>query len=64
MVQRVAAMRNRRYNTYVPSAAYAADVIHAAPYQVDFLTPAAAVAAGILSATSIAVAVDTTTFVE
>lgn len=64
MAQRIASMRNRRYNTYVPSAAYAADVIHAAPYQVDFLTPAAAVAAGILSALSIAVAVTTTTFLS
>lgn len=63
MVQRVAVMRNRRYNTYVPSCAFAADVVHAAPYQVDFGTPIAAVAAGILSATSIATAVDTTTFV-
>jgi hypothetical protein len=64
MVQRVAAMRSRRYNTFVPSAAYACDVIHAQPYQVDFLTPIAAVAAGILSATSIATAVDTNTFVS
>lgn len=64
MAQRIASMRNRRYNTYVPSAAYAADVIHAAPYQVDFLTPAAAVAAGILSALSIAVALTTTTLLS
>lgn len=64
MVARVAAFRNRRYNSYVPSCAYAADVIHGAPYQVDFGTPAAAAAAGILSAQSIAAAVDTTTFVS
>lgn len=63
MVQRVGSFRNRRYNAYVPACAYSAEVIHGAPYQVDFLTPIAAVAAGILSATSIAAAVDTTTFV-
>ncbi|HSW91792.1 MAG TPA: hypothetical protein VLG09_04050 [Candidatus Saccharimonadales bacterium] len=64
MTARVASMRNRRYNTYVPSCGYAADVIHGAPYQVDFGTPAAAVATGILNATSIATAVDTNTFVS
>ena len=64
MVQRVASFRNRRYNAYVPAAGYAADAIHGAGYAVDFLTPIAAVAAGILSAQSIATAVDTTTFVS
>jgi hypothetical protein len=63
-MQRVASFRNRRYNSYVPACAYAADVIHGAAYEVDFLTPIAAVAAGILSATSIATAVDTTTFLS
>lgn len=62
MVQRVASFRNRRYNSYVPACAYSAEVIHGAPYQVDFLTPIAAVATGILNAQSIATAVDTTTF--
>lgn len=63
-MQRVASFRNRRYNSYVPACAYAADVIHGAAYEVDFLTPIAAAAAGILSAQSIAAAVDTTTFVS
>lgn len=62
MVQRVASFRNRRYNSYVPACGYAADVIHGAAYEVDFLTPIAAVATGILNAQSIAAAVDTTTF--
>ena len=60
MTQRVASFRNRRYNSYVPACGYAADVIHGAAYAVDFLTPIAAT--GILNATSIATAVDTTTF--
>lgn len=63
-MRRVASYRNERTNTYVPAAAYAADVIHSAPIQVDFLTPIAAVAAGILSAQSIATAGSTTTFVS
>lgn len=63
MVQRVAAFRNRRYNSYVPACGYAADIIHGAAYEVDFLTPIAPVAAGILSAQSIAVAGSTTAFV-
>jgi hypothetical protein len=50
MVQRVAQFRSRRYSTYVPACAYAADVIHGAAYEVDFLTPIAAVATGILNA--------------
>lgn len=62
-MQRVASFRNRRYNSYVPAAGYAADAIHGASYAVDFGTPIAAVAAGVLSAQSIAAAVDTTTFV-
>lgn len=62
-MKRVASFRNRRYNTYVPAMAYSVDVIHEGPHMVDFLTPIAAVAAGVLSATSIATAVDTTTFV-
>lgn len=61
-MQRVASFRNRRYNSYVPACGYAADVIHGAAYEVDFGTPIAAVAAGILSAQSINAAVDTTTF--
>lgn len=62
-MHRVASFRNRRYNSYVPACGYAAEVIHNAAYQVDFGTPILAVAAGILSAQSIAAAVDTTTFV-
>lgn len=50
MVQRVASFRNRRYNSYVPACAYAADVIHGAAYEVDFGTPIAGVATGILNA--------------
>jgi hypothetical protein len=64
MTQRVANFRNRRYNMFVPACGYSADVIHGAAYAVDFLTPIAAVAAGILSATSIAAAVDTSTFLS
>lgn len=64
MVQRVAQFRSRRYSSYVPACAYAADVIHGAAYSVDFLTPIAAVAAGILSAQSIATAGSTQTFVS
>lgn len=64
MVQRTASFRNRRYNSYVPACGYAADVIHGAAYEVDFLTPIAAAAAGILSAQSIAAAVDTATFLS
>lgn len=56
MVARIAQFRNRRYNSYVPACAYAADVIHEGPYQVDFGTPAVAAAASILSAQSIATA--------
>ena len=41
MVQRVASFRNRRYSTYVPAMGYAADVLHGAAYEVDFLTPIA-----------------------
>lgn len=62
MSQRVASFRNRRYNSYVPACGYAADVIHGAAYEVDFLTPIAAVATGILNAQSIATAGNTTTF--
>jgi hypothetical protein len=50
MVQRVASFRNRRYDSYVPACGYAADIIHGAPYMVDFLTPAAASATDILNA--------------
>lgn len=64
MVARTASFRNRRYNAYVPAMGYAADIIHGSPYQVDFGTPIAAVAAGILNAQSIAAAVDTTTFLS
>lgn len=62
-MRRVGQFLNRRYNAYVPACAYSADVIHGAPYMVDFLTPIAAVAAGILSAQDIAAAGSTTTFV-
>lgn len=63
MVQRIASFRNRRYNSYVPACGYAADIIHGSAYEVDFLTPIAAVAAGVLSALSIATAGTSTTFV-
>lgn len=63
-MRRVAAFRNRRYNAYVPAAAYAADVIHGAPHPVDFLTPAAADADGILNDLDIAVAGSTTTLLS
>jgi len=49
-MKRIADFRNRRYNSYVPAAAYAAEVVHGAPLQVDFLTPAAASATDILNA--------------
>lgn len=62
MVQRVAAFRNRRYNAYVPACGYSAEVIHGAPYMVDFGTPIAADADAILDGVSIDAAVDTTTF--
>lgn len=64
MTTRVADFRNRRYNGYVPAAGYSADVIHNGNNVVDFGAPAAAAAAAILSATSIATAVDTTTFLD
>lgn len=57
MVARIATFRNRRYNSYVPAAAFAQDVIMEGPYQVDFGTPAVANATLILSAQSIATAV-------
>ena len=57
MVARIATFRNRRYNSYVPAAAFAQDVIAEGPYQVDFGTPAVANATSILSAQSIAVAI-------
>jgi hypothetical protein len=59
MSAKIATMRNRRYNTYVPAAQYANDVTHTAPYKVLFGAPAAAAAANILSAQSIAVATNT-----
>lgn len=64
MTARVASFRNRRYNTYVPACGYAADVIHSNAHLVDFGTPIAAVATGILNAQSIAAAGSTTTFVS
>lgn len=64
MTARTATFYNRRYNAYVPAMGYAADVIHAGPYRVNFGTPAAAAAAGILAAESIAAAGSTTTFVS
>jgi hypothetical protein len=42
MVARTAIFRNRRYNSYVPACAYAADIIHSGAYEIDFGTPAAA----------------------
>ena len=60
-MKRIATFRDPRYNSYVPSAGYAADIIHAGPHKVDFGTPALASATAILSAQSIAVAGSTTT---
>ncbi len=62
MVQRVASFRNRRYNTYVPACGYAADVIHGAAYEVDFLTPIAATAAGVLASQAVVSGTAITTF--
>lgn len=64
MTIRAATFRNRRYNSYVPAAQYAADVIHSAPHQVDYGTPIVAAAASILSLQSIAVAGATITFLN
>jgi hypothetical protein len=61
-MQRVASFRNRRYNAYVPAMGYAADVIHGAAYEVDFLTPILSVATGILSAVAGTSGVAMTTF--
>jgi hypothetical protein len=62
MVQRVASFRNRRYNAYVPACAYSAEVIHGAPYEVDFGTPIAASATAILNAVALTAAVAYSTF--
>lgn len=64
MVARTATFRNRRYNSYVPACAYAADIIHMNAYETDFGTPAAASATSILNAQSIATAGTATTFVS
>lgn len=64
MTARISTFRNRRYNAYVPAAQYASNVVHSAPYNVDFGTPAAASAAAILSAQSVATAGSTTTFIS
>lgn len=63
MTTRVGTFRNRRYNGYVPACGYAADVIHGGMFLVDLGAPAAASATAILNGTSIAAAVDTSTFV-
>jgi hypothetical protein len=63
-MKRIGDFRDTRYNQYVPACAYAADVIHGAPYFADFGAPAAAAAAGILSGTSIAAAGSTGTFLS
>lgn len=64
MVTRVATFNKRRYNTYVPAAGYAADVIHAGPTEVDLGAPAASAADNILNDTSIASAGSTTTLLS
>lgn len=61
-MQRVASFRNRRYNSYVPACGYAADVIHGAAYEVDFLTPVAASTVNILAATATTSGTAITTF--
>lgn len=61
MVQRSPKYNPRRVNQYVPGMQYAAAVVHAAPFEIDFGAPAVAAAANILSAQSIAVAGVTTT---
>jgi hypothetical protein len=61
-MQRVANFRNRRYNSYVPACGYAADVIHGAAYEVDFLTPVAASVVNILAAIATTINVPITVF--
>jgi hypothetical protein len=64
MVARIATFNKRRYNSYVPAAGYAADVIHAGPLEVDFGTPAVSAADNILNDQSIASASSTTTLLD
>lgn len=63
-MQRTEKYLPRRVNRYVPSMAFYAGLVHAAPYEVNFGPMAVAAAANILSATSIAVAGSTTTFLQ
>jgi hypothetical protein len=63
-MKRVGTFNNSRYNNYVPACGYAADVVHGAPFEVDFGTPAAADADAILNDQSIATAGSTTTFLD
>lgn len=63
-MKRVADFLSTRYNAYVPAMGYSAEVIHGAPVDVDFGTPAAASAAAILDDQSIAVALTQTTLLD
>lgn len=56
MTARTDTYRPRRINRYVPAMGYAAGVIHAAPYEINFGAPALADADGILDGHSIATA--------
>ena len=64
MVARIATFNKRRYNSYVPAAGYAADVIHAGPLEVELGAPAASAADNILNDQSIASAGSTTTLLD
>jgi hypothetical protein len=59
MTARVGTFRLRRYNSYVPAAQYANDVIHDNINPVLFGAPAVSSATGLLSAQSIATATNT-----
>jgi hypothetical protein len=64
MVQRVASFRNRRYNGYVPAMGYSAEIIHGAPYMVDFLTPIAASTTNIVANAASTVGVASTLVID
>lgn len=64
MVQQYAENFSTRHNYYVPACGYAADVIHGAPYECDFGTPAAADADAVINDLDIDPAGSTTTFLS
>jgi hypothetical protein len=63
-MQRTSKYRPRRMNMYVASCGYAADVIHAGPFEVVFGPMAVASATNILSGQSIASATNTSTLLQ